>query len=370
MTVRTSLRIGSSEHADAAGVACQRAIARGPDGTLYAVFPDAVDGMLQLMRSADGGLSWEQAWQSERLSPVTNASLTVDERGMADLVLKAEAGYLYYRKGRPHEGGFSWSVRVRIYDVPELDHVNAVAHAEDDLTRVHVVFSKGGEWNAGYYVDFRIDPTLDASEGLGHSDREIWMGTRERIVGPFADGQGHTTPCVDVDRHTKTLQAAVFGGSQGIFSTEAPYFTGRWKWLAEPVLLDGRSNAVERSLSAVRLRDRFAVTYGAEPGTLHLRTTAGVDADHSVEVGGGRVIRTSAGVDGAGRVHVLYQTEGDTALWARVLDPADGSWSDPDRVHPGPVRSFSCEQHGPEDDLVGLVCVGEAAPYSIDVVTA
>lgn len=369
MTVRTSLRIGTSENAAAAGMPCQRAIARGPDGVLYAVFPDAVDGMLQLMRSADGGESWEQAWQSERLLPVTNASLTVDERGMADLVLKAEAGYLYYRKGRPHQGGFSWSVRVRIYDVPELDHVNAVAHAEDDLTKVHVVFSKGGEWDVGYYVDFRIDPTLDASEGLGHSDREIWMGTRERIVGPFADGSGHPAPCLDLDRADKTLYAAVSGGSQGVFTTQARYFSGRWKWLLEPLVLDGRANAVAGSHSAVRLHDRFLVSYGAEPGVLHVRTTAGVDGDHSVEVGGGRVVRTSAGVDDAGRVHVLYQCEGDAALYARVLDVSDGSWSDADRVHDGPVTSFSCEQHGGGDDVVALVCAGAAAPYTVDVIT-
>ena len=131
-TVAGAIRLGTSETPDAAGAPAQRAVTRGQDGKLWAVFPDAAGGALHCLSSVDG-TTWETAFQSERIAPVYDASMTIDEEGYADLVYAGEGPrFLYYRKGDPVERGWRWSIRVRIFDVPLLACANAVAHAERD----------------------------------------------------------------------------------------------------------------------------------------------------------------------------------------------------------------------------------------------
>lgn len=344
-TIARGTEVGTSETPHAAGAPAQRAITRAPDGGLWAVFPDAAGGNLQCLGSADGGASWDPAEQSEVLWPVYDASLTIDEAGYADLVYAGEGPrYLYYRKGAPIEGGWHWSIRVRIFDVPLLASVNAVAHAEQEEWKIHVVWSRGDEFSSAYYNSFKIDP-----------EREIWLGTRERIAGP-CDLPGHPAPSLDMDRETKNLWAAMWGGSRGVVVTEASYYSGRWKWSAARPLAESRP-ADEGSVSAVWTGEALAVTYGSE-GELVCTTTAGVEARAA-----GPAARTSAGVDAGGRLRVLYKSAEPGPLYHRALDGA--GWSEAEEVHPGPVASFSCEQHGAEG-VGAIVAAGDGAPYSVE----
>ena len=344
-TLTSGTQVGTSETPHAAGAPAQRAVTRAPDGGLWAVFPDAHGGHLQCIGSVDGGATWAPAVQSEVLWPVHDASLTIDEEGYADLVYAGEGPqYLYYRKGAPVEGGWHWSIRVRIFDVPLLASVNAVAHAEQAEWKIHVVWSRGGEFSSAYYNSFKIDP-----------EREIWLGTRERIAGQF-DLPGQPAPAIDMSRETKQLWAAMWGGSQGVVTTEATYYGGRWKWSA-PRPLGEPQPAHEGSVSAVWAGEALAVTYGSED-ELVCRTTAGAEARAA-----GPAARTSAGVDGDGRLHVLYRGAEQGPLYRRALD-RDG-WSEAEKVHPGPVQSFSCEQHGGE--AVGaIVAAGGGPQYSVE----
>lgn len=338
-----SLRLGATVSRQAAGVAAQRTIARALDGTRWAVFPDSEGGSLQCLHSTDGGATWNPAKQSEIVAPVHNASLTIDEAGYADLVYQGEGEYLYYRKGAPIEGGWEWSVRVRIFDVPLLVSVNAVAHAEKDERRIHVVWSRGGEFCRAYYNTLKIDP-----------EREIWLGTRETFAGPFP-GIGHPAPSLDMNRETKDLWAAMWGGGLGLVVSQGRSIAGRWYW-RRPEPLGWRS-VEEGSVSGVWLGDAFAVTAGSD-GKLVARTTAGVEA-----VAEGPAARTSAGVGAAATLHVLYGDRAAGPLFHRTL--AGGSWSDAEEVHPGPVHSFSAEQHGGQSVGVLLVA-GDAPPYSVE----
>src|SRR6266508_6258808 len=280
-----AVRLGASKSPLAAGQPAQRSVARSPDGTLWAIFPDAPGGTLQCFCSKDGA-SWESAWQSETLSPVFNASLAIDEAGYAHLVYAGEGPeYLYYRKGEPAHGGWKWSIRVRIFDVPSLASVNAVAHAERDEWKIHVVWSRGGEFASAYYNSFRIDP-----------EREIWLGTRERIAGPF-DRAGHPAPALDMDRSTKRLWAAMWGGRLGVVGADATYYNGRWKW-NEPAPLAAGLPADEASVSAVWAGDDLLVTYGSA-GEL-----VGQSPNGQPVFASGPAARTSAGVDEIGRAHV------------------------------------------------------------------
>ena len=356
--VTSAMRVGASETADAAGLPAQRAVTRGPDGSLWAVFPDAAGGSLHCLHSNDDGERWEAASQSETLAPVYNASLTIDEAGYADLVYAGEGPeYLYYRKGDPvgdapgsgdgraRAGGWRWSIRVRIFDVPLLTSANAVAHAEQDEWKVHVVWSRGGEFSSAYYNSFKIDP-----------EREIWLGTRERIAGPF-DHPGHPAPSLDIDRETKRLWAAMWGGSQGVAVTEATYYGGRWKWSAAKPLANGPQPVHEGSVSAVFAAGALTVTYASDD-ELVCGTTAGREVRAA-----GPARRTSVGADASGRIHVLYTSLETGPLYHRVL--AGAELGEAEEVHPGPVTSFSCEQHGAEGVGV-LVAAGEGPPYSIE----
>ena len=343
-TIASAIRLGTSEAPDAAGAPAQRAVTRGPDGKLWAVFPDAVGGALCCLSSGDG-TTWESAFQSERIAPVYEASMTIDEEGCADLVYAGEGPrFLYYRKGDPVDGGWRWSIRVRIFDVPLLASANAVAHAERDETRIHVVWSRGWEFSSAYYNSFKIDP-----------EREIWLGTRERIAGPF-DLPGHPAPSLDLDRETKRLWAAMWGGSQGAVVTDARYFNGRWKWAAQPRPLAQGRPAHEGSVSAVWAGDALAVTYGSEDEVV-CTTTGGLDARAP-----GPAARTSAGVDASGTLHVLYRGSEPGPLYHRSL--SGDAWSEAEQVHPGPVTSFSAEQHG--TDAVGVLLAAGTDPYSIE----
>lgn len=344
-TVTSGTRLGQSESPHAAGMPAQRAVTRAPDGTLWTVFPDAAGGSLHCLGSTDGGVGWEPAQQNEVMSPVYDASLTIDEAGYADLVYAGEGPrYLYYRKGEPVEGGWRWSIRVRIFDVPLLASVNAVAHTEQDEWRIHVVWSRGGEFSSAYSNSLKIDP-----------EREIWLGTRQRIAGPF-DTPGHPAPSLDMDRRTKNLWAAMSGGSLGVVVTDALYHSGRWKWNAARPLTEPRP-VDEGSVSAVWSGEELAVTYGSA-GDLIGATTAGVEARAP-----GPASRTSAGVDAGGGLHVLYKGLEPGPLYHRVLD--GGEWSEAAEVHPGPVTSFSCEQHGAEG-VGAIVAAGDDAPYSVE----
>jgi hypothetical protein len=346
MAVRANAtQLGTSETPEAAGLPAQRAVTRGRDGTLWAVFPESAGGRLRVLRSGSEGGAWEPARDSEVLSPVYNASLAIDEEGDADLVYAGEGPrYLYYRKGEPLEHGWRWSIRVRIFDVPLLASVNAVAHAEHDEWKIHVVWSRGGEFSSAYYNSFTIDP-----------EREIWLGTRERIAGPF-DLAGHPAPSLDMNRETKQLWAAMWGGSAGAVVSEATYYGGRWKWSApEPLAQTGP--AEEGSVSAVWTGDAFAVSYGSD-GELVCRTTAGANARAPEPAA-----RTSLGVDRRGTVHVFSRGTAPGPLYHRTLE--GGAWSEAEEVHPGPVTSFSCEQHG--DEQVGVVVAfGSNPPYSVE----
>lgn len=344
-TIPRATRVGTSETPHAAGVPAQRGVTRAPDGSLWAVFPDAPGGSLACFGSTDGGATWKPAAQTEEISPVYDASLTIDEAGCADLVYAGEGPrYLYYRKGAPVEGGWQWSIRVRIFDVPELASVNAVAHAEADESKIHVVWSRGGEFSSAYYNSLKIDP-----------EREIWLGTRERIAGPF-DLPGHPAPSLDMDLETKRLWAAMWGGSRGVVVASAVYLAGRWKWNAARPLTEPRA-VDEGSVSAVWTGEALAVAYGSE-GQVVCTTTTGVEARAP-----GAAARTSAGVDAEGRLHVLYTGAGPSALYHRALD--SGGWTEAEEVHPGPVTSFSCEQHAAA--AVGvIVAAGDGAPYSVD----
>jgi hypothetical protein len=344
-TIISGTRLGTSETPDAAGLPAQRAVTRSPDGVLWAVYPDGPGGALQCLRSTDGGGGWKLATQSETLSPVYDASLTIDEEGYADLVYAGEGPrYLYYRKGAPIEGGWDWSIRVRIFDVPALASVNAVAHAEQDEWKIHVVWSRGGEFSSAYYNSLKIDP-----------EREIWLGTRERVGGPF-DLPGHPAPSLDMDRTTKRLWAAMWGGANGVVVTDAAYYAGRWKWSGPRPFADSRP--VEAgSVSAVWTGQTFAVTYGSD-GELVCTTTDGVEMRAP-----GPAARTSAGVDADGRLHVLYAGGVPGPLYHRTLEGA--GWSEADEVHPGPVTSFSSEQHG-AGALGAIVATGDGAPYAVE----
>lgn len=345
-SVASGIRLGTSETPDAAGAPAQRAVARGPDGTLLAAFPKAAGGTLQCLSSPPEGTTWEPSYQSEAIAPVYDASIALDEEGYADLVYAGEGPrFLYYRKGEPVDGGWRWSIRVRIFDVPLLASVNSVAHAEKDEWKIHVVWSRGWEFSSAYYNSFKIDP-----------EREIWLGTRERIAGPF-DLPGDPAPSLDMDRETKQLWAAMWGGSQGAVVTEASYMNGRWKWAAAPTPLAPGRPAHEGSLSAVWLGDALAVTYGSDD-ELVCQTTAGVDARVA-----GRAARTSAGVDAGGTLQVLYKGHEPGPLYHRSL--SGGEWGEAEEVHPGPVTSFSAEQHGGE--AVGvLLTAGAEPPYSVE----
>jgi len=339
----TAVGLGPSESPLAAGQPAQRSVARGPDGTIYAVFPDAPGGSLQCVRSQDGR-SWQGAWQSETIGPAYNASLTIDEAGHAHLVYAGEGPeYLYYRRGEPAHHGWQWSIRVRIFDVPALASVNAVAHSERDEWKIHVVWSRGGEFASAYANSFKIDP-----------EREIWLGTRERIGGPF-DLAGHPAPALDLDPSTKRLWAAMWGGTLGAVAAEATYFDGRWKW-SRPRPLGDPLPALEGSLSAVWAGDRLVVTYGSDDALV--AQVPGADP----LVAAGPAARTSVGVDAAGRVHVLYRGREPGPLFHRRLE-ADG-WGPPTEVHPGSVASFSIEQHGGERPGA-LLAVAENSAYDV-----
>lgn len=344
-TISSGTRLGASETPDAGGTPAQRAVARAPDGTFWVVFPDAAGGRLQCLRSTDGGVTWELARQSEELWPVHDASLAFDEAGYAHLVYAGEGPqYLYYRKGDPTEGGWHWSIRVRIFDVPLLASVNAVAHAEQDEWKIHVVWSRGWEFSSAYYNSFKIDP-----------EREIWLGTRERIAGQF-DTPGHPAPSLDMDRSTKRLWAAMWAGGEGVALADASYYAGRWLW-SPPKPLAGSAPSLEGSVSAVWAGDALAVVYGSGD-ELVARTTVGLEARAA-----GPAARASAGVDGRGSVHALYRGAEPGPLYRRVLD--GGEWSEAELVHPGPVTTFSCEQHGAE--RVGVIlAAGDGAPYSVE----
>ena len=347
-TVATGIRLGTSESPDAAGTPAQRAVARAPDGTAWAVFPDAPGGALRCFRSPPGS-GWDAAYESETLAPVYDASIAIDEEGYADLVYAGEGPrYLYYRKGEPVEGGWKWSIRVRVFDVPLLASANAVAHAERDEWRIHVVWSRGWEFSSAYYNSFTIDP-----------EREIWLGTRDRIAGPF-DQPGDPAPSLDMDRESKRLWAAMWGGSEGAVVTDAVYYNGRWKWAAAPRPLSPGRPAHEGSVSAVWLGDSLAVTYGSED-ELVCGTTAGVEARAAADCS-----RTSAGVDEAGTLHVFYRGSRPGRLYHRSL--ASGGLSEAEEVHPGPVTSFSAEQHGAEGVAV-LVAAGAEPPYEVELVS-
>lgn len=339
-TLTSAVQLGTTDTPHAAGRPAQRAVTRAPDGTLWAVFPDAAGGHLQCLGSSDGGATWFPAAQNETLWPVHDASLTIDEEGYADLVYGGEGPrYLYYRKGTPKEGGWDWSIRVRIFDVPELASVNAVAHAEAEEWKIHVVWSRGGEFASAYYNSFKIDPL-----------REIWLGTRERIAGQF-DQPGHPAPSIDMNRESKQLWAAMWGGSLGVIATEATYHSGRWFW-SRPRPLDGSAGAHEGSVSAAWAGDALAVSYGA-----------GDELCCGDARAAGPAALTSCGVDAGGTVHVFYRSAEPGPLYHRRV--AAAGLSEAEQVHPGPVQSFSCEQHG--GDGIGVVlAAGEAAPYSVE----
>lgn len=343
-TLTRSMQLGTSETPIAAGQPAQRAITRA-DGTLWAVFPDAAGGSLQCLHSTDGGATWQPAQQSEVVHPVYNASMTIDEEGHADLVYAGEGPeYLFYRKGAPIEGGWQWSIRVRIFDVPLLASVNAVALAEKDEWKIHVVWSRGGEFASVYYNSFKIDP-----------EREIWLGTRERLAGPF-DTPGHPAASLDMNVETKQLHAAMWAGSQGVALADAIYLNGRWKWNVARSI-PGSAPAHEGSVSAVWFGDSLAVAFGSGDD-LVLHTTGGLEARAAGPAG-----RVAAGVDAGATLHVLYQGLEPGPLYHRVLEGS--KWGEAEEVHAGPVTSFSCEAHG--DESVGAIfCTGADPPYSIE----
>lgn len=362
--------IGRSDSQFAGGMPAQHAIARDSEGVIWAAWPDAEPGTLQCARSADGGASFEPAGQSEALAPIWSASIAFDEQGAADLVYVGEAQYVFYRKGdRPQPDALHWSIRVRLHDVPALASPNAIAFLEGDETRVHAVWSRGEEWNCAYHVPLKVDP-----------ERDVWMLTREQVAGPF-EGVGHPTPAIDLDS-AHGLWVAVRAGQEGVRVMHAPDRGGRWLWDAGRLLDSGP--ALEGSLAAAMADDDFVVVHGGEPGRLHCRiVTAAADpsgngaaapvrsalgADRSTESGGeGHVVRSSVGVDAAGRVHVCFQTEHGGALRHRSLDPGSGEWSDPRELLAGPLQSFSCEPRG-DAAMCVLAALGDEPPYDVVVV--
>ncbi len=353
--------VGNSESPDAGGMPAQHAVARGPDGAIWAVFPDGAPGSLRCVRSTDEGRSFEPVEQSETPHPVWNASIQIDEAGNLDLVYKAESlhrpgvdpdreGYVFYRKGdQPSPGWVHWSVRVRLYDVPALESPNAVALLEEDETRVHAVWSRGLEWNAAYHTPLHIDP-----------EREIWMETRERIAGPFGVS-GHPTPCIDLDAENGLWVAVWAGTEQGVRVHHSPDYEGRWLFdEGRPV---GTAPALEYSLSAAVAGDEFVVAYGGEPGRLHAHTAGG--ADHSLDTGAhGPVVRTAAGADESGLLHVFFQTELRGSLKHAALDLGTGSWGEVATIHEAPVHSFSCKRRGGAGVCV-LLATGSEPRYDL-----
>lgn len=355
--------VGTSESPHAGGMPAQRAVARAPDGAVWAVFPDAAPGTLRCVRATDDGRTFEAVEQSEALNPVWNASIQLDDAGNLDLVYKAESlyrpgtdpgdeGYIFYRKGdQPSPGRVHWSIRVRLYDVPALDAPNAVALLEDGETKVHAVWSRGREWNAAYHTPLKIDP-----------DREIWMETRERIAGPFGV-TGHPTPCIDLDARNGLWVAVWAGEERGVRVNHSPDYDGRW--LFDEGRDAGPGPALEGSLSGVVAGDDFVIAYGGEPGRLHCRTAAG--ADHSLDTGAGSpVVRSALGVDGGGRVHAYFQAEPRGELRHAALDPGSGSWSEIATVHDAPVQSFSCERRGGAG-VCALLAAGSEPPHDVVV---
>jgi hypothetical protein len=360
-------RIGQSDSPLAGGAPAQHAVARDPDGAVWAVWPDGAPGTLQCSRATDGRTGFEPAGQSEALAPVWSASIEFDERGAADLVCVGEAQYVFYRKGdRPQPDALHWSIRVRLHDVPALASPNAVAFLEGDETLVHAVWSRGEEWCSAYHVPLRVDP-----------ERDIWMLTREQVAGPFAT-IGHPTPCIDIDSQHGLWLA--IRGDEGVSVMRARDRGGRWLWDEARPLETGP--ALEGSISATVAGDQLFVVHGGEPGVLHCRAVSagaegGADGrawvssvlaeDHSTDSGAeGPVVRASAGTDSEGGVHVFFQTEQGGPLRHRSLDPARGYWGEPRELLGGPVQSFSCERRGGAE-VRALAAVGDAPPY--DVVT-
>jgi hypothetical protein len=364
--------IGQSDSVLAGGAPAQHAIARDPDGVVWAVWPGGEPGALQCARSGDGGASFVPAGQSEALSPVWSASIAFDEEGAADLVCVGEAQYVFYRKGdRPQRDALHWSIRVRLHDVPALASPNAVAFLEGEETRVHAVWSRGEEWCAAYHVPLKVDP-----------ERDIWMLTREQIAGPFG-AIGQPTPCIDLDSG-HGLWLAVWAGPDGVRVMHARDRGGRWLWDEGRPLESGP--ALEGSVAAVMAGQEFVVVHGGTPGVLHCRAASAAEgapadrggasvssvlgADRSTDSGGDApVTRSSAGADAAGRVHVFFQTERDGALRHRALDAEAGEWGEPREVLAGPVQSFSCERRGGADVCV-LAAVGDTPPYDVVVTRA
>ncbi len=373
MTATTEVTtIGQSESQVAGGMPTQHAIARDPDGVIWAIWPDAAPGALQCARSADAGASFEPASQSEALAPVSSASITFDEQGAADLAYVGEAQYVFYRKGdRPQPDTLQWSIRVRLHDVPALASPNALAFLEGEETRVHVVWSRGEEWCCAYHVPLKVDP-----------ERDVWMLTREQIAGPFGT-VGQPTPCIDLDA-ANGLWCAVWAGDEGVRVMHAPDREGRWLWDDGRALESGP--ALEGSLAATMAGDELVVVHGGDSGVLHCRAVTAAEvssakrgealvrsvlaADRSTESGGdGPIVRSSAGTDAAGRVHVFFQTEEGGALCHRTLDPGVGEWSELQELLAGPVQSFSCERRGGAEMCV-LAAVGGAPPYDVVVARA
>ena len=363
--------IGQSDSQVAGGAPAQHAIARDPDGAVWAIWPDGAPGTLQCARSADGGGSFEPVGQSEALAPIWSASIDFDEQGAADLVCVGEAQYVFYRKGdRPQPDSLHWSIRVRLHDVPALASPNAVAFLERDETRVHAVWSRGEEWCSAYHVPLKVDP-----------ERDIWMLTREQVAGPFG-AVGQATPCIDLDSE-HGLWLAMWGGGDEVRVMHARDRGDRWLWDEGRPLETGP--ALEGSIAAAMAGDELVVVHGGAPGALHCRAvradgggatdgaapvSSALAADHSTESGEeGPVVRSSAGTDAGDRVHVFFQTHRGGALRHRALDPAKGEWSEPHELLGGPVQSFSCERRGGAEVCV-LAAVGDASPYDVVVTRA
>lgn len=361
--------IGQSDSQVAGGAPAQHAIARDPDGAVWAVWPDGAPGTLQCARSADGGVSFQPAGQSEAPAPVWSASIDFDDEGAADMVYVGEAQYVFYRKGdRPQPDSLRWSIRVRLHDVPALASPNAVAFLEGDETRVHAVWSRGEEWSAAYHVPLKVDP-----------ERDIWMLTREQVAGPF-DGVGQPTPCIELDSG-HGLWLAMWAGGDGVRVMHARDRGGRWLWDGGRGLDTGP--ALEGSVAAAIAGDALVVVHGGADGALHCRAvraaadghpgggaagaSSALDADRSTESGGeGPVVRSSAGTDAAGRVHVFFQTEHGDALHHRALDTSGREWTEPTELLDAPVQSFSCERRG-GDEVFVLAAVGATPPYDVVV---